>query len=168
MENQEPVGAALVARLRRSWHVTLEDLRSPERLQLMFARCVQLGLCSGGEAAQLAFFATAARALRVSTSNAPGLFATLVRRRRWDYATLADEDLARRWIQRLAVPRDIRPPSRALRPHEADRNAPAHRAPETAACVMQRLLPCLIPTIVGMPAPRQQARPLTHSGPPPA
>ncbi|MCC6357379.1 MAG: hypothetical protein IT450_01435 [Phycisphaerales bacterium] len=150
----------------RSWHVARSDLQLPQELQRLFERSVELRLCTGSEAARLAYFATAARALRVSTSNAPGLFATLVRRRRWDYATLADEDQARRWIQRLAAPRDIRPRPPALRPREPDRNAPAHRAPETAACVMQRLLPRLFPTIVRPPAARPQAQALTHSGPP--
>ncbi len=127
----------------RSWHVDLTELNSPSALQRLFERCVRQGLCRECEAARLAFFATAARALRVARSNAPGLFATLMRSKRWGFATLADEDAARRWLRQLAAGRDRdTAPSPKTGPVSA---GPPRRVPETAATVLHRLLPNLLP-----------------------
>lgn len=153
--NQEPAGAAaLGCPTSRSWHLEASDLKSLPALQRLFERCVALRLCRAGEAARLAFFATAARALRVATSNAPGLFATLLRSKRWGFATLADEDLARRWLRQLssvdvrsAAPQST--PSRTL--HTQER---VYRTPEAAATVLHRLLPNLLPPSVNAGPPR--------------
>jgi len=137
----------------RSWHVDHIELNSPPALQRLFERCVRQGLCRECEAARLAFFATAARALRVATSNAPGLFATLVRSKRLGFATLADEDAARRWLRQLAADRDrgiATSPKTGPVP-----DGPPRRLPETAATVLHRLLPNLL----SEPAHTDPARP---------
>ncbi|GMU82510.1 MAG: hypothetical protein AMXMBFR47_23810 [Planctomycetota bacterium] len=127
----------------RSWHVDKTELNSPPALQRLFERCVRQGTCRESEAARLAFFATAARALRVATSNAPGLFATLVRTKHWGFATLADEDAARRWLRQLAAGRDR---GITLIPKTGPvSEGPPCRPPEAAATVLHRLLPNLLP-----------------------
>jgi hypothetical protein len=96
----------------------------------------------------LAFFATAARALRVATSNAPGLFATLVRSNRWGFATLADEDLARRWLQELSAADARSSALSSTRSRISRAQEVASRTPEAAAIVLRRLLPNLLPQAV--------------------
>lgn len=153
--DQEPArAAALGYPTSRSWHLEASELKSLPALQRLFERCVTLRLCIPGEAARLAFFATAARALRVATSNAPGLFATLVRSKRWGFATLADEDLARRWLRQLSTA-DVcssAPPSTRSRTSHTQERAP--RTPEAAAIVLRRLLPNLLPHSVNAGPPR--------------
>ena len=148
----------------RSWHLEARDLKSLPALQRLFERCVALRLCRAGEAARLAFFATAARALRVATSNPPGLFATLVRSRRWGFATLADEDLARRWLRQLSTA-DVRssaPPSiRSRTSHTQER---VSRTPEAAAAVLYRLLANLLPRSLSAEPPRNGVRDDATSG----
>lgn len=153
--DQEPArAAALGSPTSRSWHLEARDLKSLPALQRLFERCVALRLCRAGEAARLAFFATAARALRVATSNAPGLFATLLRSKRWDFATLADEDLARRWLRQLSTPyiRSSEPPSTRIRTSHTQERVPC--TPEAAAAVLHRLLPNLLPPSVNAGPPR--------------
>ncbi len=56
-------------------------------------------LVNGSECDRLRFFAAAEHAKAIGTRNPCGLFATLVRRKLWHYATLDDEDAARRRLQ---------------------------------------------------------------------
>lgn len=153
--DQEPArAAALGSPTSPSWHLEAGELKSLPALQRLFERCVALRLCRAGEAARLAFFATAARALRVATSNAPGLFATLLRSKRWGFATLADEDLARRWLRQLStadVCSSAPPSTRSRTSHTQER---ASRTPEAAAIVLRRLLPNLLPQSVNAGPPR--------------
>lgn len=146
LENQEPAGGkAMVPKACRSWHVDADELASPARLQTLFERCVALRLCRGGEAARLAFFATAARATRVATKNAPGLFAALVRTGRWQYASLVDEDMARRWIRDQSGPTvTYRAPGNRECVRNRGQRAGPSCGPEPSAAVIARILPGLI------------------------
>jgi hypothetical protein len=76
-------------------HVVAEDLRSPERLDALFAQAHREGLVSASEGDRQRVFAAAGRALRVGATNPAGLFVWLVRERRWDYLCVADEEHAR-------------------------------------------------------------------------
>ncbi|MCC6359281.1 MAG: hypothetical protein IT450_11105 [Phycisphaerales bacterium] len=152
MENQEPGCAALGVGGRRAWHVEPQELTAPVRLQRLFERSTALGLVRSSEAARLAFFATAARAVRVSTRNAAGLFATLVRNGRWEYATSADEDQGRRWILQLR----LGPSARSLPPTvHAGRLQPCPPGSiESAAAVLARVMGSVAPSRAGVaPAP---------------
>jgi hypothetical protein len=124
-------GRVLVSAEASRWRVAPEDLREPERLERLFERAQVAGFCRSGEAAKLAFFSAAARARRVATENPAGLFATLVRRRLWNFSTLADEDLARRCLQRLE-------PGFAL-PSGASR-ASTLSSSENVAAILHRML----------------------------
>lgn len=91
-------------------HVDAADLRCTQRLVTLFGEAHRRGWVRRCEADKLAFFAAAEHALRVGTTNPPGLFAWLVRRgvsvcRGNDgtgsartYVTHGDEDRARRRI----------------------------------------------------------------------
>lgn len=170
LENQEPAGGkALVPKARRSWHVDVDELSSPVRLQTLYERCVALRLCRGGEAAQLAFFATAARATRVATKNAPGFFAALVRGGCWGYATLGDEDLARRWLQKLRAAEPWKPQDPTSGPG-ATTVRPMERRIESVGAVLSRLL-AIGSVCAGRPttgtsrhAVDTAAGPLSHNG----
>ena len=60
---------------------------------------------SASEADRLTFFALAARARRVSTDNACGLFRRLVETPAYHpFASAADEDRARAWLRELEPP----------------------------------------------------------------
>lgn len=144
MENQEPIDRADQPCRPQAWRVASEDLGSPRGLQAVFERCTRLGLCAAGEAARLALFATAARALRVATSNPAGLFATLVRAGRWGYATLADEDRARRWMLQLHVGRDGRTSPAA--PNVGQPQPRARGSLESAAHVLARVMTSVTPS----------------------
>lgn len=140
VENQKPARAGRVGAARR-WRVATEDLGEPKRLQGLFDRLVRLGVCRAGEASRLAFFATAARAVRVATVNAAGLLATLVRRGLWSYATLADEDRARSWLRPAST-------SAAASPSPVDSGTwlkspgeSRNHAPEAVAAILARVLP---------------------------
>lgn len=115
-------------------HIVAEDLREPCRLLELFRQSVNAGLVNGSECDRLRFFAAAEHAKAIGTRNPCGLFATLVRRKLWHYATLDDEDAARRRL-RAASQAATRPrtdsvsrsqpsrESRGLVPDETDRTA---------------------------------------------
>jgi len=80
-------------------HVVAADLSCPDRLAVLHEQAQRAGYVNGSQAERLQFFAAAAHAAAVGRSNPPGLFASLVRQRRWGLLTLRDEDHARRMIR---------------------------------------------------------------------
>lgn len=79
-------------------HVHIGDLEDPKRLISLLLDAERRGFVKQCEAGKLAFFAAAEHAKRVGTCNVPGLFASLVRKRRFAFITQSDEDVARRAI----------------------------------------------------------------------
>jgi hypothetical protein len=119
----EPSGV-LGARRREAptlTHVVPEDLRDTPRLLSLFEQAQAQGIIGGSESEQLTFVATAERARVTAITNAPGLFAELVRRRLWHFITQDDEDRAHRRLReyfygttREGRPEALRPPRVAL------------------------------------------------------
>jgi hypothetical protein len=108
--------------------ITRDDLKETSRLVTLFDQAVKEGLISGSEADRLKFMSAAVHAQAVG-SEPPRLFAWLVRERRWNYITQADEDEAnsrlKRWMNPPVEPRasqglealgrpSQRPPKRVL------------------------------------------------------
>lgn len=89
-------------------HVVPEDLRDPRRLLELHRQAVAAKLVTTSECDRLRFFAAAEHAKAIGARNYCGLFATLVRRKLWHYATQDDEDSARRRL-RSACLAAIRP-----------------------------------------------------------
>lgn len=87
--------------------VQLADLRSPNRLRVLFEEAVRAGFVRRCQADEFRFAAAAERALRLGTRNPAGFFATVIRRGLWHVISQADEDAAKR---RAAD--SSRPPSR--------------------------------------------------------
>ena len=83
-------------------HVVVDDLRSRDRLKVLFAESVTLGWCRSTEAQELDFFAAARRAMRVASRNPCGLFVSIVKERRWHYLSNEDEEGGRRMLRGLA------------------------------------------------------------------
>jgi hypothetical protein len=79
--------------------VRIEDLRDVGRTLRLFDQAVARQLISANEADRLKFLAVAEHAKAVGTVNPCGLFARLVRRGWWHFATLDDEDTARRRLR---------------------------------------------------------------------
>ncbi len=77
-----------------------EDLRETGRLLGLHGQAVARGLIGPSEADRLRFVAAAEHARSAGSRNAPGLFAWLVRGRRWAYLTQADEDWASTRVKR--------------------------------------------------------------------
>jgi hypothetical protein len=81
--------------------ITRDDLKETGRLVTLFDQAVKAGLVSASEADRLKFMSAAVHAQAVG-SEPPRLFAWLVRERRWNYITQADEDEAhsrlKRWL----------------------------------------------------------------------
>jgi hypothetical protein len=80
-------------------HIEPEDLRDTIRLLTLFEEAQREGLTGGSDSERLTFVATAERARLTATSNAPGLFAQLVRRRLWHFVTQDDEDRAQKRLR---------------------------------------------------------------------
>jgi len=81
--------------------VTLCDLKNPERLQVLYEEAKRRHLLGDAESERLSFFAAAQRALRKGTTNAPGLFMWLLKRRHWTYPSQRDEEGARLILKQL-------------------------------------------------------------------
>ena len=75
--------------------MTLPDLRSPGRLEQLWAQALGRGWVRGSDAERLNFFASAAHATRVGEKNPPGLFVAVVRRGLWRVLSQADEERGR-------------------------------------------------------------------------
>ncbi len=76
-----------------------EDLRDVGRALELHRQAVARGLANPSEAGRLRFLAVAEHARAVGTVNPGGLFARLVRRGWWHFATMDDEDTARRRLR---------------------------------------------------------------------
>ncbi len=74
-------------------HITRQDLRETGRLLELHEQAVQHGLSNASEAARMDFIALAERS-RAQANNPPAMFAWLLKHRRFDFITLADEDAA--------------------------------------------------------------------------
>jgi hypothetical protein len=80
-------------------HIVPDDLTDTGRLLILFDEAQARGLIGGSESERLTFVATAERARLRAITNAPGLFAELVRRRLWHFVTQDDEDRAHRRLR---------------------------------------------------------------------
>jgi hypothetical protein len=80
-------------------HIVAADLRDPRRLDELRRQAVSVGLVNHSECDRLRFFAAAEHAKIIGTRNPCGLFAALVRRKLWHYATQDDENSARRRLR---------------------------------------------------------------------
>lgn len=90
-------------------NIVPEDLRETPRLLALHEEAVGQGLVTNSEADRLKFLAGAAHAQAVGAKPCR-LFAWMVRGRRWEYITQADEDAARSRLRELrAVPRAVAP-----------------------------------------------------------
>jgi hypothetical protein len=76
-----------------------EDLRDAGRTPQLYDQAVARGQASPSEDGRLKFLAIAEHAGVVGTVNPGGLFARLVRRGWWHFATQDDEDAARRLLR---------------------------------------------------------------------
>jgi hypothetical protein len=81
--------------------VTLADLGDVGRLLVLYQQARARGWLRGGEAEQLNVVAAAVHARRVGQAPCR-LFVALLRDRRWEVITQADEDQARRWLREHA------------------------------------------------------------------
>ena len=77
-----------------------EDLRDAARVLDLHRQAVARGLVGASEADRLKFAAAAEHACAVGTANPGGLFARLVVRGWWHFATQGDEDAAARRLKR--------------------------------------------------------------------
>jgi hypothetical protein len=121
-------------------HVIRLDLESPVRLLELFRQAEHDGLVRASEGDRLRFFGAAQHARAAGTRNPCGLFATLVRRQRWEYITAADEDAARvqlRRLEELGVQEHLRQPA-GLSVHQ-NGGAP-HRGPGTIDARVARII----------------------------
>lgn len=80
-------------------HVLREDLDDTGRLLQLFEQASRAGLVDGGDYDRLRFVGAAEHARTIGSVNPPGLFAWLLRKRRWDYVTDGDEDAANRRLK---------------------------------------------------------------------
>lgn len=106
--------------------VVPEDLRDAERLRELRRQAVEARFISSSEADELAFFAASAHARAVG-SKPCRLFAWMVRGRRFEFITQADEDAARALLRPPSIPREgererptSAPPQRPEEPLSAD------------------------------------------------
>lgn len=103
--------------------VVPEDLRDAKRLRELRRQAVEVRFISASEADELAFFAASAHARAVGAKPCR-LFAWMVRGRRFEFITQADEDAARALL-RPPIPRERErptpaPPQRPEEPLSAD------------------------------------------------
>lgn len=80
-------------------HIVPQDLSSTSRLLQLFDQATKAQLVDGGDRDRLRFVGAAEHARTIGSVNPPGLFAWLVRNRRWDYLTDSDEDAANRRLK---------------------------------------------------------------------
>lgn len=122
--NQKPGSGASAGVRKRTApnmaHVLHADLAMPDRLLVLLADAHRRGLVGSSDAERLQFCCAAAHALRLGTSNPCGMFATVVRRGLWHYASHADEDVGRRTLQDAGETHLIGPTfERSARPRHA-------------------------------------------------
>lgn len=85
-------------------HIEVIDLQDPRRLVVLHAQAKRCGYVTNSEADRLKFFAAAEHARGKGTRNAPGLFATIVRRGLWEFVSQSEEDAARRRVRSVNWP----------------------------------------------------------------
>lgn len=107
----DPAGARTRAKGPDLNNVTEADLKDPWRLAALFKQARLRGWVMRTESDILAFFSIAAKAIRVGSSNIPGLFRWLLHARRFDFVSLEDEDRARLLLKRLRYPNTNGPSS---------------------------------------------------------
>lgn len=81
-------------------HVTQTDLDDTGRLLELFDQAIRSKLVDGGQHDRLRFVGAAEHARTIGSVNPPGLFAWIVRKRRWSYITDGDEDAANKRLKR--------------------------------------------------------------------
>ncbi len=81
--------------------VVMEDLVNTERLQELHDRAVSRRVVTATPCDRLRFFAAAEHARRVGKTNPCGLFASIVRGKRWELISNLDEDIALLRIKRF-------------------------------------------------------------------
>lgn len=104
-------------------HLVIEDLKRTDRLLELFGQAAKRGLVDGGDVARLNFVGAAEHALVIGSRNPCGLFAWLLRNRRFEFVTQADEDSAQRRIKELLYgkpEREKEKPRRSLVPALSD------------------------------------------------
>lgn len=107
VDHQKPARAAVSAGARKRGkepdlnNITTADLEDPWRLAKLFKQARQRDWVLRCEADILAFYAAACHAVRISTNSSAGLFVWMVRSRRWEMASCADEDLGRQMLRRI-------------------------------------------------------------------
>lgn len=97
----DPAGARIRAKDPNLNDVTEDDLKDPWRLAALFKQARLRGWVRKTDAEILSFFAAAQHALRVATTNAPGMFFHTIRRRSWAFLGCRDEDMARVQLRAL-------------------------------------------------------------------
>jgi hypothetical protein len=100
-EGKKPTGVLETPKAARPTlkHIVPEDLNVTARLLVLFEEAQGKGIIGGSESERLVFVATAERARLTAITNAPGLFAELVRRRLWHFITQDDEDRAQKRLR---------------------------------------------------------------------
>lgn len=93
-----PRSAALPSPTLRD--IRREDLHSEGRLRELFTQAVAKGWVKNCQADALNFFGAAVRARNAGNGDPVRIFVSLVRRRLWNHITQAQEDEARRAVQR--------------------------------------------------------------------
>lgn len=116
----------------RLLNVQLADLRSDERLDLLFEEAGKRGLSGRSTADRLRFFAAATRALRVASANPCGFFAAIVRGKLWHHISQIDEDLALERLRGGRLPRCNEPSENS----QACRRKP-NSGPRKGRCVAE-------------------------------
>ncbi len=134
-------------------HVRGEDLRSVGGLARLYSRAVAAGLATRSESGAMAFVSAAAHARRVASSNAGGLFATVVRGGLWRFISGEDENRARaaaRAVWRMVSQPASRPRDEAdHRRHDRKEELPAERVRE----MVRRSLASVDPSRGSLTAP---------------
>jgi hypothetical protein len=105
------------------------DLSETSRLLTLFTDATGLGFVNGSEASRLQFVALAEHARSIGSHNPPGLFAHLVRKNLWHFATADDEEGARARIRR----------------HEFGPSLPAASVPTSVSSLVGSLVSRLVP-----------------------
>ncbi len=104
-KNQKPgVPVPVGVRKRTVGYVVRTDLEDRSRVDALWRRAADAGLCTKSESDRLLVFGAASHALRVATRNAPGLFATVLNRRLWSFVSAEDEEQGRRLMRASGEP----------------------------------------------------------------
>jgi len=96
-------------------HVLPEDLKDTGRLFELFRQATVRSLIGSSDNDRLQFVSAAVHASVIGSRNPCGLFASLVRRRLWHFATQADEDVAQQRIRQHLHGADYRQSGKTLR-----------------------------------------------------